>query len=172
MHAQVIDFIKRMRASSMGKAITAARRILEQGSYNINGSAKPLFSIEAEYVGVDWRAGPGVDVVCLMHKYREKPDGYFDFVLSTEVLEHDPKWAASLQRLTELLAPKGSMLITCAGPGRHAHEHDTAPQRGYYCNQTMGQLTVSLLSLARFNVMVLEDDAEACDLRLFAWRKK
>ena len=56
-----------------------------------------------EYVGLDWRPGPGVDVVSLVHEY--KPGRHFDTVISTEMLEHDPHWRESVQRMIELVKP-------------------------------------------------------------------
>ena len=43
--------------------------VLECGSYNVNGSVRDLFAVR-EYIGLDWRPGPGVDVVNLVHEYR------------------------------------------------------------------------------------------------------
>ena len=37
-----------------------------------------------EYIGLDWRPGPGVDVVGLVHEYQ--PGRLFDTVISTEML--------------------------------------------------------------------------------------
>jgi GT2 family glycosyltransferase len=66
-----------------------------------------------------------VDVVSLAHEFTtERP---FDVVLSTEMLEHDPHWQASVRRMSEVVRPGGSVFVTCAGPGRPAHEVDCAP---------------------------------------------
>ena len=44
----------------------AHKRVVEVGSYVVNGSVRPLITAlsPAEYIGVDFCAGPGVDVVC------------------------------------------------------------------------------------------------------------
>lgn len=51
-----------------------------------------------------------------------------DMVISTEMLEHDPYWALSLEWMYDVLKPGGLLLITAAGDGRPPHgigrEHD------------------------------------------------
>jgi len=128
MHSSVLDWLTGLKAEMPG--LFRGRRVLECGSYDINGSARPLFE-DCEYVGLDWRPGPGVDVVALVHGYA--PDAPFDVALSTEMLEHDPYWAASVRRMCELLRPGGALLLTWASPSRPAHEVETAPVEGYYC---------------------------------------
>ena len=101
--------------------------VLECGSYNVNGSVRDLFTAR-EYVGLDWRPGPGVDVVSLVHEYQ--PGRMFDTVISTEMLEHDPHWqrASIAGVLIELVKGRtpfglgGTLIITCAAPGRGEHE--------------------------------------------------
>lgn len=127
MHEQVLDFLVRMRQ----RYAPATQRVLECGSFDVNGTPRPIFADAGEYIGLDWRPGPGVDAVGLVHDWRDKPDGHFDIVLSTEMLEHDPHWQASVRRMVELLRPGGSLLLTCAGPQRPAHEVDCAPCRHY-----------------------------------------
>lgn len=169
MHEQVRDFLRRMRAR--WPDVVAGARVVEFGSYDINGSAREALgaaSLEAPsppclplptpgeggasesggrmahhacgweqvsaptaWVGVDWRAGPGVDVVGLAHEFRPltangRPQE-FDLAVSTEMLEHDPFWRESLRRMIEVVRPGGSVLLTCAGPGRHVHEVECAP---------------------------------------------
>jgi len=103
--------------------------VLECGSYNVNGSVRGLFTAR-EYIGLDWRPGPGVDVVSLVHEYQ--PGRMFDTVISTEMLEHDPHWRESVQRMIELVKPGGWLIITCAAPGRGEHELGCSPEAAYY----------------------------------------
>ena len=53
-------------------------------------------------------------------------------VVSTEMLEHDPHWQASVQRMIELVKPGGTLIITCAAPGRGEHELACSPLAEYY----------------------------------------
>lgn len=96
--------------------------VIELGSYDMNGSIRSLFD-GCEYVGVDVRPGPGVDVVSQSHDVALREGGYA-VVASTEMLEHDPKWRESIHRMLELVAPGGLVVITCAAPGRLPHGLD------------------------------------------------
>jgi SAM-dependent methyltransferase len=98
------------------------QRVLEVGSLNINGSVRDLFE-GGEYMGIDLGPGPGVDRVAHVLEL-EGISAHFDVVVSTEALEHDKSWGASLDRMASLVKPDGLLLITCAAPGRP--EHGTA----------------------------------------------
>ena len=65
-------------------------RVLDVGSYNVNGCMRPLFDdTEAEYVGLDIEAGPNVDVVMNdAYNWDNIPDESFDFVISANAFEH------------------------------------------------------------------------------------
>jgi SAM-dependent methyltransferase len=127
MHSTVMNWLASIKASS--PEMFHGWRVLECGSYDINGSARSLFE-DCEYIGLDWRPGPGVDVVGLVHEYQ--PDAPFDVVVSTEMLEHDPYWSASLRRMAEALRPGGVMMLTWASPLRPEHETHTAPVAQHY----------------------------------------
>jgi len=171
MHQEVVDFLDKMKKIH-APLFAEAKNILEVGSLDINGSPRPYFPPEAKYVGLDWREGPGVDVVSLAHKYKGHPDASFDFVISTEMLEHDPHWKESVKRMIALLAPAGNLLITCAGPERAVHEAGCSPKKNYYKNITMPELVTVIFSQATFKGASIEDDAKAHDLRFFGWRKR
>ena len=57
MHQSVLNFVKEMvdRYGLAGKAV------LEVGSYDVNGTVRPLFN--GPYLGCDITVGPSVDVV-------------------------------------------------------------------------------------------------------------
>ena len=78
----------------------AGKRVLEVGSYDSDGSLRGLIESwsPAQYIGVDIRAGPGVDLVCDAEKLLDKfPAESFDVVFALEVLEHvfNPKTVIS-----------------------------------------------------------------------------
>jgi len=127
MHDEVRDFLARVK-KAMPERFRRAR-VLEIGSFNINGSAREFFE-ECDYVGCDWRSGPGVDIVGLGHQL-DFPDGSFDVVVSTECLEHDPHWRQTLAAMKRMLKPGGLMLVTVAAFDRKPHELDCAPNRHY-----------------------------------------
>ena len=96
--------------------------VIDIGSYDVNGNNRYLFS-HGDYVGIDLVHGPNVDRVSLAHELSD-PDGLYRVVISTNMLEHDPNWRASLRKMVSLLAPGGLLLVTCPGPG--FPEHGTA----------------------------------------------
>lgn len=68
------------------------RSTLEVGSYDVNGSVRGLFS--GDYLGVDVREGPGVDVEASA-EHLPFEDRSYHTVISTEMLEHcERPWLA------------------------------------------------------------------------------
>jgi SAM-dependent methyltransferase len=94
-------------------------RVLEIGSYDVNGTIRSLFSRSAEYVGVDLTEGPGVDVISFGHEYTS--DTPFDAAISGECFEHDPHWVDSLANMIRLTRPGGLVAFSCASRGRPEH---------------------------------------------------
>lgn len=122
-----------------------ARRVLEIGSVNINGSARDLCVGAAAYVGIDKEAGPGVDVVTDARDY--VADELFDLVICNEVLEHDPRPGEIVQTAWRALRPGGILILTCAGTNRKPHgargtEH---PLPGEYYRNVSGDELRALL---------------------------
>lgn len=110
-------------------------RVLELGSYNVNGSVRPLLAGATAVIGLDVRPGPGVDVVADAAGY-VAPEP-FDLIITTEMLEHAPDPAAILDRCWQNLRPGGWLVITAAGPGRQPHSCDgwpTLPPGEHYAN--------------------------------------
>lgn len=103
-------------------------QVLEVGSLIVNGSIRDAF-VDCRYVGLDCRAGPGVDEVGLAHEYAGR-DGEFDVVCALETYEHDPYAARSIANMLRVLRPGGLFFMTCAGEGRP--EHGTRPTGGEY----------------------------------------
>lgn len=160
MHGQVMAFLSGLR--DRYPAMFLGPRVVEFGAYNINGSARPLFAAP-EYVGVDWRPGPGVDVMSLAHEFRTYPDAYFEVAIATQMLEHDPYWRQTIARMTELVSVGGAMILTWAGPGWSVHEVNTAPQQGYYQNLALAEVIEEIAKHATWRVEVYEQHADPPD---------
>jgi len=80
---------------------------------------EPLFAPRAStYVGVDGRAGPGVDVVAPADAV-PLPDASFDCVLCSQVLEHVPRPEAVIREVHRLLVPGGTALVSTHGVARY-----------------------------------------------------
>jgi len=136
MHAEAYDFL---RSAVEGLDVTGAL-VLEIGSRNVNGTPRPLFDGCALYLGIDPRAGSGVDHIVRAGDY----DGHanYDFVITAETLEH-----ADAREIVECawrsLKPGGLLVLTAATEGREPHSNDgvlgTFPHE-YYGNIGREQL--------------------------------
>jgi len=129
MHEAVKDFIKQVKAKYPSYFIN--KYVIEFGSLDINGTPKEFFKDcpDCKYYGVDWRAGPGVDIVSLAHNYN--PLVKFNVVISTEMLEHDKFAKESVENMVRLLDSNGLLIITCAGPLRKEHEQECGIDNHY-----------------------------------------
>lgn len=154
MHAEILNFLEQVRLR-WSLLPSPGGRVVEIGSYNINGTARDVFvSVASTYVGVDHRPGPGVDVVSLAHDFT--PVRPFDVALCCQVLEHDPYWPATLVHLCWLVRAGGIVAVTCAGPGYVPHELDTSPgfdpdeADHHYRNVSAAEVATMLRAGARY----------------------
>lgn len=91
------------------------KRILEVGSYDVNGSLRPIIErwSPTAYVGVDAQSGPGVDVVCFAERLT---DAFgvesFDVVVSTGTIEHIRDWRGVIKSIKAVCKRNGTILIT------------------------------------------------------------
>jgi len=95
-------------------------KVLDVGSADINGNNRHYFGEGCQYTGCDVAPGPNVDIVCPCHLLPYLPE-LFDVIISTECLEHDKHWEATVQKICELLRPGGVFIMTCASTGRPEH---------------------------------------------------
>lgn len=98
-------------------------KVLDVGAYDVNGTIRPIFSDrKCEYIGLDMRAGPNVDVV-------EKADAIpfadetFDCVTCTEMLEHDDAPFDSVGEMYRVLRKGGIIIITVPTIGFPRHDY-------------------------------------------------
>jgi SAM-dependent methyltransferase len=104
--------------------------VIEIGSYDINGTVRKYFTNCPDYIGIDWREGPSVDIVVLAHEMRF--DRQFDTIISSNTLEHDPYWNASLRVMCEYLKPGGMLLMSWGGPNSAKHREEHSPVGDYH----------------------------------------
>jgi SAM-dependent methyltransferase len=116
-HKAQMQFIKKVKKQF--KHYFHHTRVLEIGSYNINGTVRDFFKY-CEYTGIDVAPGYCVDIVCPGEKY-DAPDDYFDVCLSCECFEHNPKWIETFQNMLRMTRSTGLILFTCATTGRPEH---------------------------------------------------
>ena len=104
---------------SFVESLKLSGKALDVGSMNINGCVRDLFN---DYVGVDMRPGPNVDVVANADVL---PFGneVFNVVLCLEMLEHDATFWKTLPELVRVLRVGGSLVLTVRGIGFKKHEY-------------------------------------------------
>lgn len=96
-------------------------RILEIGSYDVNGSVRDLFP-DTDYIGIDMREGKGVDKVMNGAKL-DFPDKSFDGVLYLETMEHDKTFWLTLAEIGRVLKEGGRLIATARGIGFPLHDY-------------------------------------------------
>ena len=127
-------------------------KVLEVGSCNYNGTVRGFFR-GSDYVGVDAQQGPDVDLVCEakdLAKHFKR--GSFDVVVSTEMLEHDPRPWLSIPVMASMLKVGGKIVLTTRGPGFHYHEYP-----GDYWRFTQDSIRL-LFDDAGLLILDIEDD--------------
>lgn len=111
-------------AHALSEQDVRGKRVLEVGSLDVNGSVRPGIEAlgPAEYVGIDMRQGPGVDVVCDAAEIDRRfgPDA-FDVVVSTELLEHAREWRKIVHNFKYVLRPGGLLLVSTRSYGVDFH---------------------------------------------------
>lgn len=111
-------------SKSIKKEDVKGKRILEIGSYDENGTVRPIISMlePAQYTGIDIIKGRNVDVICrvedIVNKFGKKS---FDIVITTEMLEHVVDWKLAISNMKNVLADNGILIITTRSRGFYYH---------------------------------------------------
>jgi SAM-dependent methyltransferase len=102
----------------------SGKKILEVGSANLNGGLRSYLEnlSPIEYIGVDIQEAPGVDIVLRAEDLvKHFGENKFDFVVSTEVLEHIADWITVINNLKKIVSPNGVILLTTRSIGFPYH---------------------------------------------------
>lgn len=145
MHSEILAFLRRV-----ARRLPHDLDVIEVASMVMHGSPREVFQARSRsYVGIDWRPGPGVDVVGLAHEALVGREA--DLVVWCQAVEHDPWWVATLRASATALSARGGWLVaTWAGPGYPEHEVDTAPPdpenpgRPYYAPRSVEEVEEAL----------------------------
>ena len=114
MHPEALAACRKFK----GQYLREKGRVLDVGSFDREETLRKLFQ-HWEYVGIDTRAGPNVDIQ--VGDFWEF-DGEFDAVISSSAFEHDPAFWVTIQRMARALRPRGYLYICAPSTGR-AHKH-------------------------------------------------
>lgn len=160
LHSEVLEFIGCIKGEFPD--YFSGVKVVELGSLDINGTVRDLFK-DCEYVGIDRHGGRGVDIVSLVHEVG-LADGIWDVVVTTEMLEHDPYWRASLRRAVDLLRVGGLLIITCGSQERGEHNLEDSPVMGYYRGLSMVEVSSQVLSCGIFKEVFLKLERSGLDI--------
>lgn len=98
-------------------------RILDVGSFDGNGSLKPIFK-DHVYIGIDQIEGQNVNVVCKNDNMPFK-DGYFDVAVSSSCFEHDIFFWLTFLEMCRVVKDNGYIYINAPSNGPyHPHFQD------------------------------------------------
>ncbi len=114
MHQSVMEYV----ALAVKTFDLKHKKVLEIGSYDVNGSVRMLF--KGEYTGIDREAGPGVDLV-MDAGFMTFEDASFDVVVSTSQLEHDPTFWLTMRQVGRVLRIGGHFILTTHTTGFPPH---------------------------------------------------
>jgi SAM-dependent methyltransferase len=90
-------------------------KVVDFGSYDINGSLKPIFKTH-NYIGIDMSAGPNVDIVCNNDKTPFE-DNSVDIIVSSSNFEHDDFFWMTFLEMCRILKPGGLIYINAPSSG-------------------------------------------------------
>jgi SAM-dependent methyltransferase len=103
-------------ARAMVESFTLPEPILEVGSYQVEGQADLVnlrqYFPGKEYLGVDMRAGPGVDCVANVESLPQA-DGSVGTVLAFSTFEHVQRFWVGFEEVYRTLRPDGVFLLSC-----------------------------------------------------------
>lgn len=91
------------------------KKILDVGSYDVNGTMKPIFE-KGQYIGLDMEAGPNVDVVSDAHNIPFQ-NNYFDIVLSSSCFEHDDMFWETFLEMCRVVNDGGYLYVQAPSNG-------------------------------------------------------
>lgn len=101
-------------------------KVLELGSYDVNGSLRSHAPKSTKYIGLDLEAGPGVDFVVEPGKPWPVEDDHFDLVLASSVFEHDPMFWLTFLQMVKKARTGGYIYISAPSNGsvhRYPEDH-------------------------------------------------
>lgn len=91
--------------------------VLEIGSFNVNGTLRDHAPAGMNYVGLDFEAGDGVDIVITGRDDWNVPDDHFDLVMASSVLEHDPEFWKTFVAMCRKTKSGGHLYISAPSNG-------------------------------------------------------
>lgn len=124
MHKSSYQHMQRLVSTHLAPG--SALKVVDIGSFDVNGSYRTLFTEPGwQYTGVDLEAGPGVDVV-LDSPYRLPfAAGSVDVVVSGQAFEHIEHFWMTWLEMQRVLRPGGLVFLIAPSRGpEHRYPQD------------------------------------------------
>ena len=128
-------------------------KIVDLGSYNVNGDVREIFSKSHEYIGLDLEKGPNVDIV-MDDPYKIPLDeNSVDVVISTSCFEHSEMFWLTFNEIQRILKPNGLFYLNAPSNG----PYHTYPVDCYRFYPDSGKALAKWSNFSGFkNVVMLE----------------
>lgn len=172
MHAEAYEFC-RYASNKIGRDIDLSTSdILDVGGRNVNGSVHELFGAASVTTtdiydddGVDILADFSLDGVVDSLLLNEK----YDVCISTEVLEHAPRWPTIISNMVDTVRSGGWLVITCATTGRPPHSaidgHYLTDEDNEYYNNVTEQDFINVVEKLDIDLIYINTTTTHCDLQ-------
>jgi len=122
MHQSSLDKMKWFKENYLREYAGRQLRILDVGSYDVNGTYKSILNDPAwDYTGADVAAGPNVDIVLQdPYNWSNIPSNSYDVLVSGQVFEHVEWFWITILEMRRVLKPGGTCCILAPAAG---YEH-------------------------------------------------
>jgi SAM-dependent methyltransferase len=91
--------------------------IVEIGAFNVNGSLRDCCPEGVIYLGLDFKHGPGVDIVIKPKEAVPLRSEFADVIVSTSQMEHDPVFWTTFLELVRVLKQDGILYLNAPSNG-------------------------------------------------------
>ena len=124
MHLSSLQHVERLVQKYL--ANKSNLRVVDIGSYDVNGSYKPFFDQPSwHYTGVDLAAGPNVDVVLSSPYKLPLASHSADVIVSGQAFEHIEYFWLTWLEMARVLKPGGMIFLLAPSRGyEHRHPQD------------------------------------------------
>lgn len=127
------------------------KKILDVGSFDVNGTLKPIFA-KGQYIGMDLEEGKNVDVVGNGHNMPFDSEE-FDIVISTSCFEHDEMFWVTFLEMSRVLKVGGYIYINAPSAGYY-HGYPKDCWRFYFDSW---KALEKWAQLNKFNIQLIEN---------------
>ncbi len=120
MHQSSFDKMAEFRRDFLAKRRNEPLKIVDLGSYDVNGSYRPLFAKSPwQYLGVDLAPGENVDLVLRdPYVWSELASQSVDVVICGQTFEHTEFFWETMRQISRTLKPNGicCIIVPSSGP--------------------------------------------------------